>query len=540
MSRKSRLNRYQIVIGLAGLALLFTTAPAHVAAQAEIGKVSYSGGGNFGSSFAGVGDVNGDGHDDFVVGNTSNGAFGEAVVYSGADLSVIRAWFGDETTSDFGNPVDSAGDVDGDGIEDVIVGCDGYIAQMSGFVRVYSGGTGGLLYEIVGLELSENFGEQVAGVGDLDGDGHGDFAASAPYATGPGGEPHVGAMRVFSGADGHLIAQVHGPLSDQSFGAQLRPAGDFNADGTPDIAIVSRATDLWRLLVYSGAWIVDGTQPAVLLDYSDSAFSCVDAAGDLDLDGWDDLVIGRIGSLFEFGGWRTISGKDHSFPFDFISSDPQNLIGTHVAGAGDLDQDGYPDLLVAGRPADSEPGVWAVGFTRAFSGRDASVLYTCKLYADGDTGWGDWLAGVRDVNGDGYLDWAVGQWGVITLFSPVGIWDDLGQGLAGTAGVPALSGTGLLLGGDAMSLTLADALPDTPFVLVIGLSAVNLPFRGGVWVPDADLLLFDLTDANGGRQWISSWPHLASAQSFYFQAWMEDPLAIEGWSASNGLRAQSP
>ncbi|HZJ70434.1 MAG TPA: hypothetical protein VFF36_05835, partial [Planctomycetota bacterium] len=66
MSRTSRLNRYRIVIGLAGLALLFSAAPARLAAQAEIGQLSFPGPGsglNFGVSFAGVGDINGDGYD---------------------------------------------------------------------------------------------------------------------------------------------------------------------------------------------------------------------------------------------------------------------------------------------------------------------------------------------------------------------------------------------------------------------------------------------------------------------------------------------
>ena len=533
MSRTSGLNRYQIVIGLAALALLFAAAPSRLGAQAVIGEIAY---GDVQQSIAGVGDVDGDGHADFVIGTG-----GAVSILSGADHSVLREWTGHLLEGGFGSCVDSAGDVDGDGFHDVVVGAFSadWAAPNAGLVCVYSSATGARLYEIWGAAALDEFGSAVAGVGDLDGDGRGDFAGATRYGAGPGGEPSVGYVRIFSGADGHEFVQISG----NGVGWNVRPAGDFNNDGTPDVAVMAGLGESGHnkhALVYSGAWIVGGTPPETLLDYSDGYVLgiAVDAAGDIDQDGWDDLVLGTPGfglGCFPppclLGGYRVISGRDHSLLFDWSLLGDKG-IGNRVAGAGDLDQDGFPDLLVS-----RDAFITSDGLALAFSGRDGSLLYTC---AKPNPLFGSALAAVGDLNADGFLDWIVGGGIEIVLYSPAGLWDDQGHGLAGTTGVPSLAGTGLLLGGDAVSVALTGALPTQPVLLVVGLSAVNLPFHGGVFVPDADLLLFDVTDAGGARQWSSTWPQIASAQSFYFQAWVQDPQAIEGWAASNGLRAQSP
>ena len=533
MSATSRLSRDQFVIGLAALALLFASTPAHLAAQAVIDKIVY---GEFPQSIAGMGDVNGDGHADFVVGTD-----GEVTILSGLDHSVLRQWTAQPLEGTFGRWVDSAGDVDGDGIQDVVVGAFGadWAAPDAGLVCVYSTASGARLYEFWGAAANDQFGSVVAGVGDLDGDGRGDFAGATRYGAGPGGEPSVGYVRIFSGADGHEFVQISG----NGVGWNVRPAGDFNNDGTPDVAVMAGLGESGHnkhALVYSGAWIVGGTPPETLLDYSDGYVLgvAVDAAGDIDQDGWDDLVLGTPGvgaGCFPppcfHGGYRVISGKDHSILLSW-SLFGEYVPGSRVAGAGDLDKDGFPDLLVS-----HDAFLTPHGFALAFSGRDGSLLYTC---AEPAPFFGNALAAVGDLNADGFSDWTVGGGVEIVLYSPAGLWDDLGHGLAGTAGVPALSGTGLLLGGDVIGVSLAGALPNQPVVLVIGLGVVNLPFHGGVFVPNADLLLVDVTDAGGARQWSSTWPQLPVAQSFYFQAWMEDPAALEGWAASNGLRAQSP
>ena len=549
MSNTTRSNRSQIVVCAAGtIALVLMAAPARLAAQATIAELTFpepTTEANFACSIAGLGDVNGDGHGDFVTSEPHSmpGSSGVVLVYSGADFSVIHRWEGDASQGFFGACVDSAGDVDGDGVEDVVVGAPlaNAAGAYAGLVRVYSGATGTLLYDIPGAAPYDYLGSTVAGVGDLDGDGAADFAGASQPLVGTVETP--GSVRVFSGADGHAFVHIQGQLGVNLVGLNVRPAGDFNADGVPDVVLVTQAQgtqEVEHVVVLSGAWIVSGTLPDVLLDYSEGygVMFLVDAAGDLDLDGWDDLVLGTpdVAVVPSPGSWCVISGRDHSLLFDGVGSDPAATLGLRVAGAGDLDRDDHPDVLVQ----EFKDAPWEAGRTFAFSGRDGSLLYTCQHESTELWGYGQGLAGVGDVNADGYLDWAVGGGGVLDLYSPVGIWSDLGHSLAGSAGAPTLSGTGLLLGGDAASVTLAGALPSQPILLVIGLSAVNLPFHGGVFVPNADLLLFDVTDAGGGCQWSSTWPAGVPAMSIYYQAWMEDPQAVEGWAASNGLRSQSP
>ena len=535
------------VLGAAGFGLALSVASPPLGAQVTLAEFGYSGAGTamgFGGTIAGLGDIDGDGHADFVTSAPSGGAAGAGVVQilSGADHSVIREWNGDVANDRFGASVDSAGDVDGDGLDDVVVGAPSF-SSFTGVVRVYSSATGALLYDYPALAVDESFGWTVAGVGDLDHDGRGDFVAATPFGHTEAGELNAGYVRVFSGADGHEFARLRGVL-DEQFGYCVRPAGDFDADGTPDVAVTTNREGLGldvHVQVYSGAWIVDRTLPALLLDVTDPAFgaSSVDAAGDIDQDGWDDLLVGLpdLNAPQGPGGFRVISGRDHSALLDWLGADAGHHVGANVSGLGDLDQDGYPDLLVGS--TDGNP-FWGPP-VQVFSGHDGSVLYTCKA-STFQAPFGAALAGVGDVNADGFLDWAVGTpWvATIKLFSPVGIWNDLGHGLAGTAGVPSLSGAGLLLGGEATSIALAGALTSHPVVLVIGLTRIDQAFKGGVMVPHPDLLHLSVTDASGGRAWSTTWPQPASTQSFYFQAWLKDPQGVEGWAASNGLRAQSP
>jgi len=125
---------------------------------------------------------------------------------------------------------------------------------------------------------------------------------------------------------------------------------------------------------------------------------------------------------------------------------------------------------------------------------------------------------------------------------PAGAWDDLGLGLAGSAGVPALEGTGLLSGDSTLALRLRDAKAAAPATLVVGLSAVNLPLKGGTLVPAPDVVLPGLvTDAGGGLSLGGTWPAgVPAGTQVYMQAWIQDSGATAGWSASNGVEATTP
>lgn len=121
-------------------------------------------------------------------------------------------------------------------------------------------------------------------------------------------------------------------------------------------------------------------------------------------------------------------------------------------------------------------------------------------------------------------------------------WKDLGSALAGGAGTPHLTGAGTLLAGDDITLSLTDAAPSAPTTLVVGLSELSAPFKGGLLVPSPDILISGLTtDAAGQLDLSSTWPTgLPPEVAIVLQHWITDALAPAGLAASNGLRALTP
>jgi len=120
-------------------------------------------------------------------------------------------------------------------------------------------------------------------------------------------------------------------------------------------------------------------------------------------------------------------------------------------------------------------------------------------------------------------------------------WTDLGQGLAGTAGVPVLAGTGSLTPGSSNDVTLSGALAGASSTLVIGLSSFEAPFKGGVLVPSPDVLLGLPVDGAGGATLPFTWPAgVPSGTMLWWQWWIVDPAGPSGLAASNGLLSTSP
>jgi len=121
-------------------------------------------------------------------------------------------------------------------------------------------------------------------------------------------------------------------------------------------------------------------------------------------------------------------------------------------------------------------------------------------------------------------------------------WTNLGGGLVGTAGVPVLAGHGPLLEGHPASLELTGALPSGTATLVIGLSVLNAPFKGGTMVPDTDVLVPGLPlDASGAITLGATWPAgVPSGFGTWYQAWIADAAGPKGFAASNGVVGVAP
>jgi len=168
----------------------------------------------FGISVSGAGDVNGDGFADLVVGarfDNNNGIdSGSARVFSGVDGTVLYTFNGDSSGDELGRSVSGAGDVNGDGFDDLIAGAhgDGNNGSISGSARVISGSDGSILYNFDGDSEFDFFGWSVSGAGDVNGDGFADLIVGAWGDV--NNAALTGSARILSGFDGSVLYKFSG------------------------------------------------------------------------------------------------------------------------------------------------------------------------------------------------------------------------------------------------------------------------------------------------------------------------------------------
>ena len=371
-------------------------------------------GDQFGSAVAGAGDVNMDGFDDVIVGaryDDSNGTdSGSVTVFSGADGSVLYTFGGDAASDWFGHSVGGAGDVNSDGVPDLIVGAPGIgnDPDRPGFARVLSGADGSVLHTFDGDGTADLFGYSVSTVGDVDGDGFDGMIVGARQDDNNGS--NSGSARVFSGRDGSTLYSFDGDSADDWFGFSVGVAGDVNGDGCPDLVVGARGdsdSEPGWAHVFSGS---DGS--TLYTFYGDRGAqlgNAVSGAGDVDGDGLDDVIVGahqtEVNGIYHAGRACVFSGADGSTLHTFEGDSSDDHLGSKVSDVGDVDGDGYADLLVSA-PKDDKNGTQS-GTIWVFSGADGSVLHTFDGDAAGDW-YGHGIGGAGDVNGDGSPDFVVG------------------------------------------------------------------------------------------------------------------------------------
>ena len=522
----------QVKSGMPGIAAFgafnFTPVPTTIAGTEP--------GGHFGSSLATVGDVNGDGIDDVIAGvpqgSASMRAAGSARLLSGADGSLLEEFSGLSEGDAFGASVSGAGDVNGDGTPDLIVGAplDSQGGFHAGSARVFSGSDGAVLWTFSGNAPGEQLGRAVAGAGDVDGDGFADLLIGAPHAG-----ADAGAALLRSGADGGLLHTFAGQPGSLA-GTAVVALGDVDGDGNGDVALSAPAEGAGAVRIHSG---IDGSLLHTLTSASGALFgSALANAGDLDADGIDDLIVGQPGTDLSVHVFSGASGAG------LLHLPTGWECGTSLAGVGDINGDGVGDL------AAGAPGATTIDGGRLYllSGRDGSALLKLSGASAGNA-FGASAAGLGDRDGDGIAEIAIGA----PDFAPGGAgavlfqdffvsWFDLGHGLPGSHGTPSLAGKGLLFGGTPCSIAVSGAPELAPATLVMGFSAIDAPLKGGVLVPAPDVLLTGLsTGPSGAIAWSGTWPAgIPSGLQFYVQAWILDADAPGGFAASNALKAKAP
>ncbi len=171
-----------------------------------------------------IGDVDRDGIPDFVTSAPTNNGGGEAAgrVYVYSTKSGKLLWKTDGRAHDqLGTGLEAAGDVNGDGIPDVVASAPG-----GGYVNIYSGRDGHILRTLKAENLGDDFGRHVEGVGDLNRDGYADVIVGAPNNSGPGDK--AGRAYVYSGKDGTILLTLNGERAGDNFGSAVAGASDKN------------------------------------------------------------------------------------------------------------------------------------------------------------------------------------------------------------------------------------------------------------------------------------------------------------------------
>ncbi len=418
-----------------------------------------------GLAVAAVGDVNGDGMGDFLIGASGNdevatNAGQTYLVFGGLgwapdlSLSLADASFGGETAQDYsGQSLAGAGDVDGDGFDDFLISAVGndQAATDAGKVYLVLGIDSGWMMDLdlslanasfLGVDAGDEAGTSLAGGGDVDGDGYDDLLIGAPEnADGGAG---AGQTYLVLGAPAGWTTDVDLAAADGSFvgeaaqdraGYSVAIPGDVNGDGYDDVLIGALDNDAggaeagqtYLMFGNAGGWAMGTDLSTADASFwgealADNSGTLVAGAGDVNGDGYDDFLIAAPRSdaaLPDAGQVYLVLGRASNWIQDIHLSLADasywgemagDLAGTAAGAAGDVNGDGFGDLLI-GSPYNEESGFQEGGQAYVVLGSESPSMDVSLGDADAsfwaDSQWskaGMALAGVGDSNGDGYDD----------------------------------------------------------------------------------------------------------------------------------------
>jgi hypothetical protein len=396
----------------------------------------------FGYSVSSAGDVNGDGFSDVIVGaplfESPELGEGRVFVYHGSatGLSTTPNWTAESNQAGarFGWSVSSAGDVNGDGFSDVIVGAPEFDSPEAneGRAFVYHGSATGLSttpsWTAESNQAGARFGWSVSSAGDVNGDGFSDVIVGAHRFDNP--ELDEGRVFVYHGsATGLSTTPSWTAESNQAlaqFGNSVASAGDVNGDGYSDVIVGANLfdngeTDEGRAFVYHGSatglsttpsWTAESNQAGARFGWS------VSSAGDVNGDGFSDVIVGaRLfdngetdeGRVFVYHGSAT--GLSTTPNWTAESNQGNAQFGYSVSWAGDVNGDGFSDVIVGAPLFDSPEANEGRAFV--YHGSATGLSTTPNWTAESNQAgaqFGNSVASAGDVNGDGFSDVIVGAW----------------------------------------------------------------------------------------------------------------------------------
>lgn len=384
--------------------LSLTLLAQSLQAQSDSAIYEYLGpnkGAGLGKAVANAGDIDGDGIDDFLIGAPYDDALGgnqsgSATLFSGATGNVIYFLQGSTNFGRFGSAVAGLGDVDGDGVNDFAVGAnseDNGGLTDSGSIRIYSGATGTEIRRFDGHYVGSALGNTIAAIGDVNGDGLADMLAGESRAN-PSGLQNAGSYAVYSVLFGSRLYTVNGTVAGTFLGGQVRSAPDFDNDGILDAAVSRYTFSQHQMEIRSG---IDGT---LIRTFPGGTF---DSINDLDGDGFSEVITGTYLTSPPVNPHVDVfSGQSGALLYSY--SDPLGEIyGREVAGLEDYNGDGIPDFAFS---SGRSTVFFQTDFVRVLSGVDGTTITEMR----GNSAFGSSIADLGDLNGDGKSELLIGSY----------------------------------------------------------------------------------------------------------------------------------